>query len=659
MIEASFCLFFLTPWLLAQPQTRARTFETHCSICHGGDANGTDRAMAILPFVASHSDQEVSALVRSGRPERGMPKFDFNDSEMQALIARLRGLASGTGTAAAAPGRGGRGAPLFQPHPATLKLQGGRTLEGTLTSSTQFSATLLTADGKFHLLARSGETYAERAIDPKLDWPSYDGSYTGNRYSSLQQINAANVKRLAPAWIFPVPGAPRLEVTPVVVDGVMYITGANEAYALDATTGRQIWSFRTPRTPGLLSEAGGGANRGVALSGNRVFMITDSAHVLALDRLTGRKLWDATMGDTKDGYSATGAPLVVGDLVLSGVAGGEEGARGLVDAYRVSTGERVWRFWTVPLPGEKGSETWVGNALEHGCGATWLTGSYDAALGLVYWTVGNPCPDFNGDQRKGDNLYTNSVVALDAKTGVMKWYFQFTPHDTHDWDSTGPLILVDEQWEGRPRKLMVHADVNGFFFVLDRTDGKLLLAKPMGDQNWTTGYGKDGHPVVTDHFETTFEGTPTCQTGAAKWASSSLDPASKLFLARISAGCSIIRKDPTPPEMGQRFFGGSFGGRQGGQSFIHAMDIHTGAKVWDYPLLNGSGTGTLATAGGLVFLGENGGTFTALDSKTGTPVWHIETGQAWRASPMTYMVGGKQYVVLAGDGGIFSFALTP
>jgi alcohol dehydrogenase (cytochrome c) len=587
-----------------------------------------------------------------------MPKFDFNDSEMETLIAHLRGLASGTVAAAAAPARGGRGAVIFQPHPVTLKLQDGRTLDGTLTSSTPFSATLLTADGKFHLLTRSDETYAERRIEPKFDWPSYDGSDTGNRYSPLEQINTASVKRLAPAWVFPVPGAPRLEVTPVVVDGVMYITGPNEAYALDATTGRQIWSFRTPRTPGLLSEAGGGANRGVALSGDRVFMITDSAHVLALDRLSGRKLWDVTMGDTKEGYSATGSPQVVGDLVLAGVAGGEEGARGFVDAYRAATGERAWRFYTVPLRGEKGSETWIGKAIDYGCGATWLTGSYDAGLGLVYWTVGNPCPDFNGDERKGDNLYTNSVVALDAKTGALKWYFQFTPHDTRDWDATGPLILVDEQWEGRPRKLMVHADVNGFFFVLDRTDGKLLLAREMGNQNWTTGYGKDGRPVVTDHFETTAEGTLTCMTGTMKWPATALDPVSKLFFARVTEGCSIIRKDPTPPEMGQRFFGGSSGGRQGpSQSFIRALDMHTGSKAWDYPLLNGGGTGTLATAGGLVFFGETGGTFTALNSKTGSPMWHFETGQAWQASPMTYMAGGTQYVAVAGNGGIFSFAL--
>jgi alcohol dehydrogenase (cytochrome c) len=279
-----FYLFLLTRVLFAQTPARpARTFGTHCTICHGGDARGTDRAVGILPFVTSHSDEELYALVRNGRPDKGMPKFDFNESEMRVLSDHLRGLASGAISPGARPGRGGRGGP-FQPRPATLKLEDGRTLDGTLTSSTPFSATILTADGKFHLLARSGGTYAERPTDPKQDWPSYDGSYTGNRYSSLEQISTANVKGLAPAWIFPVPGAPRLEVTPVVVDGVMYLTGANEAYALDAATGRQIWSFRTPRTPGLLSEAGGGANRGVAISENRLFMVTDNAHLLALDR---------------------------------------------------------------------------------------------------------------------------------------------------------------------------------------------------------------------------------------------------------------------------------------------------------------------------------------------------------------------------------------
>jgi alcohol dehydrogenase (cytochrome c) len=663
-----------TPVLFAQTPTRPpRTFASHCAMCHGSDAGGTDRAPGILPFVGSHPDDEVIALVRTGRMDRGMPKFDFNDAESKAMMTYLHGVASGTVAVVAgagigpprpgnAPGgRGGRGPGLFQPQHATVRLQDGKTLEGTLTSQDPFSGTLLTADGKFHLIARNGETYSERPIDPKRDWTSYNGSDNGNRYSSLEQINTTNVKHLAPAWMFPVPNAPRLEATPVVVDGIMYFTAANEAYALDATTGRQIWVFRIPRTKGILSDAGGGANRGVAISGNRIFMITDNAHLLALDRTTGKKVWDTTMGDIKDGYSATAAPLVIGDLVLSGVAGGEEGARGMINAYKAETGEHVWRFYTIPAPGEKGSETWVGNAILHGCGATWVTGSYDATLGLTYWTVGNPCPDYNGADRKGDNLYTNSVVALDAKTGALKWHFQFTPHDTHDWDSTGPLLLTDQMWQGRERKLVMHADPDGFFFVLDRTNGELLLAAPLGKQDWTTGFGKDGRPILTENAETNAEGTTTaCRTGAPKWASAVFEPASKLYITRTSYGCSTIRTDPQQYEVGMRFWGGVVMGGvgEGGQAAVQAVDAMTGTTKWQYPLYSGGNTGFLSTAGGLTFFGEGSGAFTAVDSKSGTPLWHYDSGHTFRSSPMTYMVGGKQYVVLDSDtGGVMCFAL--
>jgi len=658
-IVMCYLLLAATPAFTQQASTATRSFGNRCTICHGGDGNGTDRAPSILGFVSSHSDAEIATLVRTGRLDRGMPRFDFNDGEMTALLTHVHGLAAGTIQGSAGPGYPRAERP-FQPHPETLKLQDGRSLEGTLTSLNTFSATLLTSDGKFHLLARNGDTYSENAIEPKQDWTNYDGDYSGNRYSKLEQINTNNIQRLAPAWVFPVPGAPRLEVTPVVIDGVMYITGPNEAYALDAINGRQIWAFRTPRTAGLLSEAGGGANRGVAVSGNRVFMITDNAHLLALDRGTGRKLWDVTMADSKDGYSATSAPLAIGDLVVSGIAGGEEGARGFVDAYEASTGKLVWRFYSIPARGEKGSETWVGNAIEHGCGATWLTGSYDPALSTLYWAVGNPCPDYNGEERKGDNLYTSSVVALDVKTGTLKWHFQFTPHDTHDWDAAQPLLLVDDQWEGRPRKLLLHGDRNGFFFVLDRTNGELLLAKPLSIVNWATGYGKDGRPILTEHFDSTREGALVCPSGGggANWEATAYDPAFKLFYVRIADGCAVYKSDPAPIEVGQRFFGGSVEGQPGSQNVIRAIDIRTGQKAWDYPLPPGfGGSGTLATAGGLVFFGETGGMLDAVDAKTGKPVWHFEAGQTWRASPMTYMVGGKQYVVLAGTGGIFAFAL--
>ena len=587
--KTAVCLFLLTPPLAAQ-----RTFATHCTICHGGDANGTDRAPGIIPFVTSHSDDEIAVLVHNGRPDRGMPRFDFNDAEMKALTGHLRGLASGAISAAAGPARGGRGGAPFQPHPASLKLQDGRTLDGTLTSSTQFSATLLTADGRFHLLTRSGETYTERRLEPKRDWPSYDGSDSGNRYSSLEEINTTNVKRLAPAWIFPVPGAPRLEVTPVVVDGIMYITGPNEAYALDATTGRQIWSFRTPRTHGLLSEAGGGANRGVAISGDRVFMVTDNAHLLALDRRNGHKLWDTTMGDTKEGYSATAAPLVIGDLVLSGIAGGEEGARGFVDAYRVATGERVWRFWTIPARGEKGAETWIGNALEHGCGATWVTGSYDATLGLTYWTVGNPCPDFNGDERKGDNLYTSSVVALDAKTGTLKWHYQFTPHDTHDWDSNGPAD-PDRRAVGRPSAQAAGACRSERLLLRSRPDGRQTAARFAAGPAELDDRIRQGRTAGFDRslrIDARRDGDMPhrrCEMGVGILRSG------VETVCRAGIGGLLRRsgKIPRPPRWASDSLAAtaSAGGGAGSKSYIRAVDLRTGAKAWDYPVPNGGGVG--------------------------------------------------------------------
>ena len=488
-----------------------------------------------------------------------------------------------------AAGRG-RGGARFQPHPVTLKLQDGRTLDGTLTSQNAFSATVWTPDGKFHLLARDGDNYSERAIEPKQDWTSYDGNYNGNRYSRLEQVNTNSVQRLAPAWVFPVPGAPRLEVTPVVIDGVMYITAANEAYALDAVTGRQIWSFRTPRTAGLLGEAGGGANRGVAVAGNRVFMITDNAHILALDRGTGRKLWDTTMADVKEGYSATAAPLAVGDLVISGIAGGEEGARGFIDAYDAATGKRVWRFYSIPARGEKGSETWVGNALEHGCGATWLTGSYDPDLATLYWGVGNPCPDYNGDERKGDNLYTASMVALDVKTGQLKWYFQFTPHDTHDWDASEPMILADEQWEGRPRKMLMQGEPQRLFLRAgpDQRGVCCWRSRFEGELGDGVRQGR-ASDIVPEHFESSRGRDHGVRRRHQLAGGQSSIPSRSCSTAR-GEGCGVFKKNPAPIQVGRALLRRHVGGAAGNaeRSYIRAIDIHTGDKAWEYPLAGAS-----------------------------------------------------------------------
>lgn len=496
-------LFFLAAAASAQ-----NLFETRCSICHGGEASGGGRGPSIVGFVRYHTDTELGEVIGNGRIDKGMPAFYLTSEELRGLIAGLRAMAGSNPTMGTAgltgeglKRSGGRKSDAG-PRPGSWKLSDGRVLEGTGMNEDDFSVQVLTADGKVHLLARDAGGIREKSIEPKSDWATYNGNASGNRDSVLSQINSSNVRQLGLAWMFPVPNAPRLEATPIVVDGVMYVTSWNELYALDATTGRQLWMYRQARTTGLLSNAAKGANRGAAVAGDKVFMVTDHAHLLAFQRMTGEKVWDVEMGSVKDGYSATAAPLAVGDLIVAGLSGGEEGARGVLAAYKIDTGEQAWRFYTIPKRGEPGSETWIGSALEHGCGATWLTGSYDPELGLLYWSTGNPCPDFNGDERKGDNLHTSSVVALAAKTGELKWHFQFTPHDLHDWDATEPLLLIDRPWDGKPRRLLLHADRNGFLFALDRTNGELLSAEPFVKVNWATGYGKDGRPILTDHFET-------------------------------------------------------------------------------------------------------------------------------------------------------------
>ena len=640
------CLFCLALKAAEQPNAPGeKTFETRCTVCHGGDGNGSERGPSILAFIASHADPQIAALVRAG--VKAMPPHDIADPEMKDLLAYAHTLQ---------PIRGARTA-----RRATVKLQNGQTLEGQVLNQTNFDLQLRTADGKVHLLsAGAGGVYRESPVSPKMDWPRYDGSLTGNRNSGLDQINASNVQSLTMKWMFPVADAPRLEATPVVVDGVMYVTAVNAAYALDATSGRQLWVYKRPTSPGLLGEAAGGANRGVVVEGERLFMLTDNAHLLALNKNTGALLWDRPMTDwPKSQYSATGAPLVVGDMVIAGVAGGEEGARGFVAAYQASTGEEAWRFWTIPKPGEKLSETWIGNALEHGCGATWLSGSYDPTLDLLYWSVGNPCPDYNGDERKGDNLYSDSVLALKPKTGELKWYYQFTPHDTHDWDATEPLLLVDESFAGRPRKLLVQANRNGFFFVLDRTNGEFLLGKSYTKSTWASGYTNDGKPILLPNSDPSPQGTLSCPDSGTNWMSASYNPALRLFFFAASDTCGVTRAIPAPFEMGSRFFNGTNSGVPGGSRSIRAIDIQTGKTVWDYVQTPGgrSASGTLSTKGGLVFAGEDSGVFTALDGKPGKPLWHFPVNQSFRASPMTYMVGGKQYVSIAVSAGFLAFGL--
>jgi alcohol dehydrogenase (cytochrome c) len=679
----------------AQPTPQAQPggpYATRCASCHGPTMTGAS-GPAILSYLRYHVDAEVSVAIRQHHAA-----LVLTDAELKQLFAELRVLA-GTNPAMATGGYTGRRgggpgaaaaytppAPPLNPAPAadapppnaagltgmtpsTIKMAEGRSRAGVLLAQGDLDATLL-ENGKFVLLSRDGDVYREKPIAPKADWLFYDGSLTGNRFSPLEQINASSIKRLGPAWIFPVPNSPRLEVTPTVADGIMYVGGWNEWYALDATTGRQLWSYSEPRHEGILSEGGSGANRGVTIAGDRAFVVTDHAHLLAFNRFTGQRLWDVEMGSYLESYSATSPPLPVGDLLVLGVAGGEEGARGFLDAYRASTGERVWRWYSIPKRGEPGSETWVGQALEHGCGATWMPGSYDPALDLIYWAIGNPCPDIAGEERLGDNLYTSSVVALSAKTGQLKWYYQFTPHDTHDWDAVQPMILVDEVWQGRPRKLLLHGDRNGMFYVLDRATGEFLLADKLSTKvTWLTGF-KDGKPIVDPGSVASKEGIAACPGGGggANWPAASYNPITKLFYARVSDSCGIYTSFDDPlGTVGNRWFGRGTPSQKAQDqlrslidgyktgNFIRAMNPFTGKKAWDFPAPAGR-SGVLSTAGGLVFIGGGGGLL-ALDAKTGKPVWNVNVSQATQATPMTYMVGGKQFIAMPGTGVIVAYAM--
>ena len=634
--------------LLAQNPNSGRTqFENSCAKCHGGDGNGGELGPAIVLRIPFRDDKELAALIRAGIPGAGMPAFTVADAEMLDLVSYLRTLRPRRG--AAAPVR------------AKVETVKGEILEGVALNQSSHDVQLLSG-GQIHLLRKEGSRY--RAVTSQADWPTYNGQLSGNRFSNLEQVNKKNVGRLAPKWVFTVPSPSRLEVTPVVVGGIMYVTNANECYALDAGSGRQIWQYQRPRTKGLIGNAAGGINRGVAVADDRVFLVTDNARLIALNRFTGALVWDTEMADWRQNYNATAAPMAVDNLVISGTAGGEEGVRGFLAAYDQTTGKEVWRFWTAPLRGEPGSETWVGKGIEHPGVVTWQIGSYDAESHTLYWPTGNPSPDYNGDERLGDNLYASCILALDSKTGKLKWYFQFTPHNVWDWDAQQPQVLVDTEWQGQPRKLLIQASRNGFFYIFDRTNGKLLLTKPFVKKlTWARGIGEDGRPLINPNQEPTPDGNKICPSshGAANWYSTSFNPATGLYYLQTLEQCSILTKRPAEWQAGRGYLGGSSTNApdETGQKILRAIDIKTGSVVWELPQ-SGSGAsraGTLATAGGLVFFGDDGDGFTAVDASRGEPLWRYQTNYLWRASPMTYMFDGKQYISIASGPNIIAFGL--
>jgi alcohol dehydrogenase (cytochrome c) len=644
----SFCVLFPSIALAQNPGPGQQVFVSRCAACHGSDGNGGELGPAIVDRIPARTDEDLTAVLKQGLPAAGMPAFpNLTVTESADLVRYLRTLRRREGSG---------------PVRTKLTLVDGGTIEGLVLNQSALDLQLLGDDRKIHLLRKSGDRY--RAVTSQADWSSYNGQTTGSRYSALAQITASNVSRLVPRWIFSLPNTSRLQVTPVVVNGIMYVTSANECYALDAGAGREIWHYRRPRTKELVGNAAGGINRGVAVAGDRVFMVTDHAHVIALNRFTGALLWETEMADWHQNYNATGAPLVVGNLVVTGTSGGDEGVRGFVAAFGQSTGKEVWRFWTVPRPGEPKSETWQGKGIEHPGATTWLTGTYDPELDTVYWPTGNPSPDLIGDDRGGDNLYSDSVVALDAKTGRLKWHFQFTPHDVWDYDAQETPALVDATWQNRPRKLLVQANRNGFFYVLDRTDGTFLLGKQYAKTvTWASGLTPAGRPMTVPNMEPSLEGKRVCPSleGSSNWYSTSFSPATGLYYVQTNDKCGVFTRTPMVWEAGKGFMGGSFkqAPDEPAQRVLRAIDIQTGKIVWELPQAGAvdSWGGTLSTAGGIVIFGEDSGSLMAADATSGKPLWSFQTSQVWKASPMTYSFDNQQYFAVASGSNIIAFGL--
>jgi alcohol dehydrogenase (cytochrome c) len=495
------------------------------------------------------------------------------------------------------------------------------------------------------------------------NWLSYHGDYTGRRFSSLNQINESNVSQLRASWVFHAPNSSALEVTPVVYEGLLFVTSANDAYALDAQAGRIVWHYARPITDGLIDDASEHHNRGVALWHSRVYMETDNAHLLCLDARSGSLLWDVAYTDGNKNYGATSAPLLVKNKVIVGTSGGDDGVRGFISAYDAESGRLAWRFWTIPGPGEPGSESWPGMAYLRGGGTTWMPGTFDPELNTIFWGTSNPAPDFNGDSRPGDDLYTDCVLALDPDTGKLRWHFQFTPHDLYDYDATETPVLVDTEYHGRPRKLLVEANRNGFLYILDRVDGKFLSAVPFVEKlNWAKGIDGSGRPIPTGVIPTV-EGARVCPgfAGATNWYAPSYNPSTHLFYFLASENCSVYQRGGDKFVPGHTFY--ATGARRSpgdaGRKFLLAYDILDSQAKWKYPQVGSgrSSAGTMTTAGGLVFFGDDAESFEAVNASTGAPLWHFHTGQRITASPMSFSVNGNQHVAIAAGSDIFCFRL--
>lgn len=517
----------------------------------------------------------------------------------------------------------------------------------------------------------------ERLQNPQKEpqnWLTHSGSTLSQRHSELKAIHPGNVKELELKWVFQAASFEKFEATPLVVDGILYTVQApNDIVALDATTGRIFWTYNYQ--PSKQSRVCcGRVNRGLAILGETLFMGTIDGHLIAVGAKTGKPIWNIAVASPEAGYSLTHAPLIVKDKVIVGVAGGEYGIRGYIAAYDANTGKPAWRFNTIPGPGEPGNETWAGDSWKTGGGSIWVTGSYDAETNLTLWGVGNPGPDWNGDERAGDNLYSDCVIALDADTGKLKWHYQFTPHDELDYDAVQVPVLGDIQIQGRTRKVLMWANRNGLYYVIDRKTGEFLTGKPFTKVTWMNGFDAKGRPHKVPGAAPTREGTviyPGVQ-GGTNWYSPSFSPKTGLFYipAWDNTFSNFVKTQNTYTQ-GQRFVGGyplsSFGLSRGtqantrkpeeGHGAVMAVDAATGEKKWQVDFIDVTDSGILTTTTDLLFVGNREEHFYAIHARTGEVLWRTSLGGAIANGPMTYAVNGQQYVAVAAGNGLFVFGL--
>jgi alcohol dehydrogenase (cytochrome c) len=523
------------------------------------------------------------------------------------------------------------------------------------------AALVLFGVGAFFATTTCAQVTPKRLLDAANEpqnWLMYSGDYAGHRFSTLDQINAGNAATLVPQWAYQTMAGGKFETTPLVVDGVLYGTGQDDrAFALDARSGRPIWQYQRA-LPSDIRPCCGRVNRGLAILGDKVFLGTLDAHVIALDAKTGNVVWDVVAMDYRGGYSITLAPLAINNFVLIGVSGGEYGIRGFIDAYDAATGGRKWRFYTVPGPGEAGHDSWEGESWKIGGAPAWITGTFDPATNTTFWTTGNPSPSNRGEGRAGDNLYSNCLLALDPDTGKLKWYYQFSKHDEHDYDATQVPVMIDQG----EKRLIVHANRNGFFYVIDRASGKLLSATPFAKVTWSDAKDAMGTPIARKDASPTPAGNRVCPgaAGATNWMSPTYDPQTKFFYVTAREQCDIFSTAPQPYQAGHAYYGSAYFPNDDAAPFtgaLRALDPTTGQLKWELKHLSPTWSGVLSTAGGLVFTGDAEGNFMALDAASGKVLWHFQCGASVYASPMSFAIGGKQYVAVAAGSALFTFAL--